>query len=397
MTAVSTLRRFLGRHPMVTSVTFVVVGALPLYLTSAQFPALERDIGLTTTTLGVATAVYFGMSAAAATTVGRIVARLGGIMGLRTGALLSAGASLLAVASSWWWFSLIVAISIGGLANTFMQVGTNVVLASQAPMGRQGVAFGAKQSAIPLASMLAGMLMPVVGVAVGWQWPFVLAMVVGLTAAWVAPSQVATESRSPVATDGNSRWKPSPALRWMTFGGAFGGAVGNSLSLFLVPAAVAVGISETSAGSVLAVTGALVLTVRLANGWLADRMRSTGHRGMIVALALGALGCYGLLIDGTFVFLVAITIALMGSWGWQGLGFLAVVRLHPENPARASGVLLSGNLTGNMVGPLVVGYLAGSGTYAWVWVFCGTFSLIASLSMLMSRFRARHMNLLAQL
>lgn len=110
---------------------------------------------------------------------------------------------------------------------------------------------------------------------------------------------------------------PSPSLRWLAVGGACGGAAGSALSLFFVPSAVHVGITEGLAGTALAMGSGLVVVVRLIAGGIADRTRSTGHREMVAALGLGTVGCVLLTAAGTpAAFYGAISIALAGSWGW---------------------------------------------------------------------------------
>lgn len=386
----SPIRSFLSRHPMATAVTFVVVGVLPLYLTSAQFVALERDLGLTASRLGIATALYFGVAAVMGAPVGRIVQRDGATLGLRNGALVSAVACLVAVSASLWWPLLLVAAGLAGLSNAFMQISSNVVLARDAVFHRQGISFGAKQGSIPLASMLAGAMLPLLGVSIGWEWPFIFAALIAVVVSFMAPP--VTNVTTDADRDDRPGWAPSASLRLLTLGGACGGAAGNSLSLFLVPAAVAVGISESSAGTALAVAGGMVLAVRLIVGWLADRAESSGHREMVVALAAGTVGCVLLvLFDTPVMFLIGIAIAMLGSWGWPGLVYLTVVRIHPEAPAQASGSLLSGNLTGSVIGPLVTGFLAGSGDYTSAWVFCAILSLVGTVAMIISRRMARDM------
>lgn len=362
---------------MATAVLFVMTGALPLYLTSAQFPALERELSLTADRLGIVTSVYFGVAALIASPVGRTVHRVGATTGLRIGACVSALASLAALSAGAWWV-LFVATGLAGVANAFMQVSTNVVLARDASFHRQGISFGAKQGAIPLASMVAGLLLPIVGVSVGWRWPFALAGAAAFAVSFIAPP-VSPAPPGKVEDGDTQRWSASKPLRWLAVGGACGGAAGNALALFLVPSAVVVGISEASAGTALAVGSGLVVLVRLATGHAVDHTGSTGHREMIAALALGTAGCAALAFATTpAVFFVAISVALLGSWGWPGLAYFTVVRMHPEAPARASAVLMSGNLTGTLVGPVIVGLLARGGSYTAAWIFCAALSLVAT-------------------
>lgn len=371
-------------RPLLTAVLYVMLGILPLYLTSAQIVSLDADLGFGAARLGVAGALHFGLAAAVAHPAGSLVQRVGATTGLRIGAVLAATAGAVASTAGIWWMILVVT-ALGGLANAFMQVSANVVLASDAPYHRQGISFGAKQGAIPLAGTLAGVLLPIVGVAVGWRWPYVIAGAAAAVAAVLAPP-VMNPGPPPSSIPGD-RTGPrlSSSLKWLALGGACGGAAGNALSLFVVPWAVGVGVSEAGAGTLLAAGSALVFVVRLSSGWLADRNHSSGHREMTFLLGLGAAACavlaLGLSVPSD---VVAMPLAMMGSWGWPGLVYFTVVRIHPEAPARASGAILAGNLTGTLLGPMAVGLLAEQSRFHTAWAACGLLSLVAMGAMVMS-------------
>lgn len=366
--------------PLLTSVVFVSVGVMPLYLTSAQVVSLDSALGFDAGRLGLATALYFGLAAALAQPVAATVTRVGAQTGMRAGALLSLfGSGAAATAGRWWAFP--IAVALAGLANAFMQVSTNVALATGAAFHRQGVSFGAKQGAIPLAGAFAGALLPSVGVAVGWRWPYVFAMALAVVILFIAPE---VEDRPLHTTRVPSRERPplSRSLKFLALGGACGGAAGNGLSLFLVLASVDIGTTEAVAGTVLAVGSALVFLLRVGVGAFADRFESTGQREMAVLLLLGAVASFALSsVTSVEAFIVVMPLALMGSWGWPGLIYFTVVRIHPEATARASGVILASNLTGTLVGPSVVAQFADRGQFASAWVFVGALSLSAAIFM----------------
>ncbi len=182
---------------------------------------------------------------------------------------------------------------------------------------------------------------------------FAIALAVLVT--FLAPVVDDRPSREPRASNGR-RPPLSLALKLLAVGGACGGAAGNGLSLFFVPAAVDIGITEARAGAILAVASASVFLLRVAVGAFADRVGSTGHGEMMVILALGAVASFGLaFVNSADAFVIVMPLALLGSWGWPGLIYFTVVRIHPEATARASGVILASNLTGTLVGPSVVG------------------------------------------
>lgn len=375
--------RLLTGRPLGTALVFVLVGILPLYLTSAQVVSLQAELGFGPAKLGIATALHFGLAALAARPIGAAVARIGARRGLQAGSVLVILAGLTAVAARDWW-PLLIVTTLGGLANGFMQVSTNVFLAADAAFHRQGVSFGAKQGAISLGAALAGALLPSLGVTLGWRWSYGFTALLALASISVAPRLLnpPAESRG----DASSRTPLSTSLRWLAVGGFCGGAAGNSLALFVVPSAVHVGFDEASAGTFLASSAALVFAFRTGAGWFADRFRSSGHREMAVMLGAGALASTVLAAtDSIGPYLAAMPLAMIGSWGWAGLVYFTVVRIHPEAPARASSVILAGNLTGTMLGPMAVGILADRGAFGVAWTITAVISTIAATAMIFSR------------
>ena len=373
---------FLVAHPMATAVLYVMTGVLPLYLTSSQIISLNEDLGFSAARLGLATSTYFGVGALISPYAGKLVQHRSATFGLHAGSLFAAAACLLSAAAERWWI-LPFATALCGISNSFMQVGSNIVLVRVAAFERQGVSFGAKQGAVPLASMLAGVSLPVIGVAVGWRVTFLMAAALAITTFAIAPPvpDAPTRVAPPTVRKGSL---PRPLL-FLAIGGACGGAAGNAVSFFVVPSAVHEGVSEAVAGAILAVCSALVVGIRIGSGWLADRSRSSGHREMAWLLGLGVVGCSTLaMVSGVPLYLVAMPLAMMGSWGWPGLVYFTVTSTNADDPARASGVVLGGNLTGTLLGPLVVSQLAEREMYPAAWAFCAVISAGAMTAMILS-------------
>lgn len=362
-------RGLLQGRPLLTAVVFVSTGVMPLYLTSAQVVSLDSALGFGTARLGIATAIYFGLAAVVSQPVAAVIGRIGAQRGLQIGAMVAALACTVALTATSW-LALLVTAGLSGLANAFMQVSTNIVLALDAAFDRQGMSFGAKQGAVPLSSAFAGVLLPSVGVALGWRWPYVFAIGLTVFVGLVAPivDDRCSDRGGQLESD---RRPPVPAsIKLLAAGGAFGGAAGNGVALFLVPAAVDIGTGEALAGAILAVGSALVFVLRVAVGAYADRAGSTGHCEMIVILVVGAIASFGLVfVDSPAMFMVVMPIALLGSWGWPGLIYFTVVRIHPEATGRASGIILASNLTGTLIGPFIVSRLASQGNYVTAWLF----------------------------
>lgn len=355
----------LGNRATLIPTAYAVLAALPVFLVSSQSVVLQRELGFGKVQLGLAVSACYAASALTAVPVGRLVQRAGPSNGLRLAALLSMTSLVLigAVASGWW--TLLIALALCGAANASAQVASNMALADGVAPSRQALAFGAKQAAVPFASLLAGVSVPLVAAFVGWRGDALAAA--GLVAATLllAPRLAPGRPRLPKPTMDVDRF-----LIALGVSGFCAGAIGNALPAFTVDAATAAGLGHNSASLLLALGGGAAVAGRIAAGWLADRRHSSGL-GELMAVTLIGAGAFALLAVGhgsRLVFVVATLAAFAGGWGWAGIIYFATVRAHPLAAGTASGFVLSWVYAGNVVGPAGVGAIAESTSYTVAWV-----------------------------
>lgn len=375
-----------GRTAAIT-VTYTILGVLPLFLISAQAVQLQREFGFDTAQLGLAVSICFTASAVAANLLSRLVPRIGPSAGLRLSALLSLTALvwMIAVASRWWHLAL--ALVLCGVANATSQVASNVALAGGVDQRRQGLAFGAKQAAVPLASLAAGLMLPLVGLVAGWRVAFAGTAVIVAAAIVYDPGLTARHPRE----ERTSPLRPTALLVMLALAGLLGGTVGNSLPAFTVDSAAERGIGEGAAGLILALGSAASVLVRLSVGWLADRRRSSGLTELAALMAFGVVSfaCLAVSEASDVLYAVAIVAGFAGAWGWQGLIYSAAVHTHPGMTAAATGFILSTIYLGHVFGPMTIGLIAEhtSFTRAWV-VACGAL-VLATAAALRARWLGR--------
>ncbi len=371
---------------MLLAISVATCGVIPAFLTGGLAVQIRDELDFGEGALGLAVAVFFASSSLASFLSGRVVERVGYSLGMRVAALASA-ASLLGVAVlAGSWTALIYCLALGGLANAISHPATHLFMARKVPQGRQGLAFGVKQAAIPTATLLAGLAVPSFATTVGWRWAFVacaaLALVVSLLVPKEDPNVAPPRPKHKTARIGDARLGP---LLLLALGMALGSAAANPLGAFVVESSVAAGIEVGTAGLLLALGSAVGIGVRVLLGWLTDR-REGGSLNLVTGMmALGTLGFLLLAGGAGWVLVVGVVLAFGAGWGWPGLFNFAVVKTSPGAPAAATGVTQTGASGGAAVGPLVFGLVVEGYSFGTAWLVSGALVFLAATAILAGR------------
>lgn len=367
------------------AVAVTVTGVLPVYLVSVLVVQLRAELGFGPSTLGALVAGFFGCSAAAALLTGRFGRDGGGTGVVRAAALLSTVSLLLIGLLARNTAALTGLLLVAGASNGFGQPASNALIAAVVPSQHQGLAYGAKQSAIPLSTLLGGLAVPLIALPFGWRAVFLVAAGLGLLAAVVVPRRI-PPGLMPAAV-------PSPAagpfrlppLLVLSAGLMLAAGAGNSLGTFFVASAVAAGEDPGRAGVIAAVAGAGGVITRLVLGLVADRREGRWLLVVAVLIALGAGGHALLATHNRTLLTAGVILAYCSGWAWAGLAHYAVARMHPGATARASGVVQGGLALGASLGPLAFGAVSGQVSYEAAWTGTAVCSLIAGATVALGR------------
>ena len=355
---------------VVAAVLATATGALPVFLLGGVAVQVRAELGFGEARLGLAVTLFFALSAVGSAAAGRLTEQLGVHRTMLTTALVAVVAfTIIALAPAWW--AIAAGLAVGALANALAPPAANLLLARGVDRRRQALAFGLKQSAVPLTSLLGGLAVPLFALTLGWRWAFAAGAVMACTLVLVAPrdaDRTATWSRArrgsvPVLVAGAKR-----PLVVLAVGAAFANIGSNSLGVFLVESLVAQGAAEAVAGLALMVGSAVGIGVRVTLGWWADRVDRELFFGVAAAMMLtGALG-YMLLATGRLALAgPAIVLAFGAGWGWNGLYSFSVVAANREAPAAATGIAQAGLFAGAMAGPGIAGLLIERSGFALAW------------------------------
>lgn len=344
-------------------------GVLPVFLLGGLAVQVRADLGFSEAAQGWVTFGYFGTSALFSAVCGRLVERIGPTTSMRIAAVLATGA-LLGVAVSPTFPTLLAALAFGGFANSLAQPGSNAFIVAGIPRKRNGLAFGVKQSAIPAATLLAGLAVPAIALTVGWRWAFVGGAGIALSALAIVP-RVTRNDDEPAAPRVALAGRPEAALSTLLvlgIGAGLGSAMANSLGAFLTSTAVDAGIAKGPAGLLLSVGSVIGLTSRLTMGWRADAMTGSFFRVVVAMLTIGSLGLGLLAVGSPLAILAGTAVAFGFGWAWPGIFNLAVVHHNRRAPAAATGITQTGTYAGSALGPLAFGYLVEHSGYRTAWL-----------------------------
>lgn len=358
-----------------TAVTINLLCVLPPFLTGVMSVQIGRGFGVSPASLGILISAFALGSIISSAPLGRRVGEWGVQRCLRWSTEISALALIIAALSAGPWM-LAVAMFLSGVANGMGQPAANALIAAQLPSDRHGIAYAVKQSGVPVATLLAGLAVPLVALTWGWRWAYVLGLTLAVAGYLLAPvdrSVEVTRTEGPV----------DPALRrplWI-FAAGVGFAVVAATSIGAVGAAggVAAGLGEAAAGYLVAVGGLCALAVRLWVGWMADRRTFNELYATSVLLLVGVVA-WGLMAAGVpALYVIGLIAANSFGWGWPGLTNLAMARRFPNATAAASGVIQTGLSLGLLVGPAMLATLADSAGWTIAWITSAACGLLGAL------------------
>jgi MFS family permease len=353
----------------------IVANVMPGFLTASLAPRIRADFAFSESTLGVAVALFYVVSAVASVPAGRLVDRIGAAWGMWLSAVATAGSCLAIGVLADSALSLTALMLIGGVGNALGGPTVSALLKREVGVRRQGLAFGAQQAGAPMGALLAGLALPVVAIPFGWRWAFVVAAVLALIAVAFAP-RGGSAAAAPSAAARPPRGFTS--VHALGVAAVLASAAGVGFVSFLVTYSVDSGMSEGAAGVLLAGVSLMAVTSRIVLGHRADRGTQEPLRPVAAMLVLSAPAFLLLTAGEPGIIAVAALLAGGLAWAWPGGLTLAVVQRAPEAPAWAVGVLMTGLFVGAVTGPLLTGFLGEHDLFALAWVACACLAVLAA-------------------
>lgn len=360
------------------------LGTIPVFLLGAQAVFIRSDLDFDELRFGIAVSAFFASAAVSALLGGRLLDRLGRRRSTVVAGVLAAVGGFGTAWATYSWSSLLVLMVVLGAANAACQVTSNLTLARAVPANRRGLGFGVKQAAIPLAILIAGLAVPVVGAVVGWRWTFTLTGVAGLGVTIMGLRLPPGSSDKTDRSGGRDR-PPMSALLAVMAAVMVASAAANSLGSFVGLWGFEVGLTPSEAGLLMATGSALNIMVRVFSGHRADLREGRNLPVVALQMLVGAAALALLSLPSPWTVVPAALLAFGLGWSWPGLLLYAVVRVGRDSPGAASGVVQAGAFVGGAAGPALFGLVVGSVGFAAAWQMAAALFLLAALLVLFAR------------
>ena len=379
-------------------VAAMVASSFQVFALGVLAAEIIEDLDISRGGLGAIVAANTLVGALTSPVTGRLTDRIGPRASVVIVLVMSAiGMGLTAAASNW--LMLLGAAVFLGVPQGWGNPATNLLIATRVPTGMQGGITGIKQSGVTFGVFLAGLTLPGLAEIRDWQgacWFYsgiFMACAIVAIALLPADSEAVRRDANRATAANGTRLEPF-VWRIVAFAflmGASSGAIGRFLALF---ANEEVGMSVTSAGFVVALTGLLGMGTRV---WAARLAESRVEPlRLLIWLAWSAVACSLLLVTATsfgagVMWPVAVLYAT-GYTAWNAVAMLALITgVRNEHVGRAAGVFMFGFLGGHTVAsPLAGAVVDAVGSYQPVWWATVVLSFAGSLVLIgPSRDRAR--------
>ncbi|KAA5606696.1 MFS transporter [Roseospira marina] len=386
---------------------FIVVGATTLIqalvtlntLTVATLgPEITGALGVPPETVGYQMSLVYFCGAFSAVLAGGMVTRHGAGRTSQIALVLGGlGCALGATGSLW---ALVPASALIGTGYGMTNPASSHILFRFTPARRRNLIFSLKQTGVPLGGVLAGLMLPAVGLTFGWQAGLAVsaALALTMTALLQTARPAWDDDRRPGARSGASPlsglaliWRHDGlrAVALMTFCFA---AVQLCLTTFMVTLLVeGLDRSLVLAGAVASMAQIAGALGRVFWGWLADRLGG----GLLTLAIIGLISLVCAVATGfmtpawpTWSIAALLTAFGISAIGWNGVFLAEVARLCPPGQVGlATGGALFFTFGGVAVGPALFSALVPVlGGYAATFPAIGLFALAGTVLI----GRARH-------
>lgn len=365
----------------------MVSTAFQIFALAVLASRLIDEFDLSRFELGLIGSLNTAVGAVTSPATGRITDRLGPRRTAVIAQLLVAvGLAVMAMANSV--LVLVLSTVILGVPQGWGNPTTNALISERVAPGRRGTVTGIKQSGVQFGIFLSGLTLPVLADAVGWRgamWIYAGIFAAFALLPYAMPSAVRPfdGAAAQAATAQDAKPYDTRAVWLLALYALLMGTVGGGISRFLALfAEEEVGLSNTTAGFIFAVSGLAGVVARIVAGKLAEsRYEPLPLLSSLAVIGAGvaALLTLTLTVGAWILWPIALLFAV-GHGAWNAVAMLAIiVGVAKADAGRASGTVMFGFLSGLAIGAPIAGLIIdATNSYQPVWIAGAVLSLAAA-------------------
>ncbi|MSQ19600.1 MAG: MFS transporter [Betaproteobacteria bacterium] len=385
--------------PLSLTVLLQSLTAFGLHSASVYAPIAAPALGLPPERVSIFVMFAYGAASLVGLGCSGLIARLGPLRTVQI-ALLAPALGLLCAAVGWWPLLVVAAVLIGS-GNGFTGPVSSYILVERTPRAVLSLVLSIKQTGVPVGGGIAGALIPLMALTVGWRESLGLAAMVYLVcliALQPLRNQYDQQRDRTVrigVTDTVRQMKSAlkltwehPRLRVLSLACFAYVAVQWVVLTFMVSLLhTRLGYSLVTAGLVFSATQLTGIPGRLLWGVLGDRVRSPmallGWLGLVMGVLAAIIGSWSTSWSLEWILLVSVLFGITGV-SWNGLFFAEVARnVRFEDVSRATGGGQFIGFLGGMLGPVVFDAIATvSSSYQAAYTAIAVLPFVAGLTLL---------------
>jgi len=280
-------------------------------------------------------------------------------------------------------------LAFGGIANAFATLGVARFVQDKIEMKQQGLAYGVKQSATGLPTLVAAAAIPFVATSDQWRLVFAIGSIFPIII--LKNLHPLSRGKARISFDSSlfsfnfsqrsSRKKYTFEIKLISVSFGLGAAVGAGLITFLPVSNVESGLSVHQSSFAIVLASFSSFIIRFGVLLYMDRTEIDAIKICIFMMAIGAIGFFGLstMKSELVTFFAVMTYAF--GWGWVGLIAYKMLRISSNDLGSNVGLMQTAAALGSVIGPAALGYILEFSGFQLMWTVCCA-ALIASLAFL---------------
>jgi predicted MFS family arabinose efflux permease len=380
---------------MISGIAFIAIS--PLYFYGALSVQITEGLKYRLSLHGLGATSFYLVAAIFATSLGRRTDRLDPISTLRI-AIIMTFVSNLGITFSNSLAMVCLSLAIGGFGNALATPGIAQLVRERIQLSKQGLAYGFKQSATGLPTLVGGAAIPFVASNGQWRYVFAAGAIFSLGILFklyaISLSDMnsynSKTSRNTKSSGAELKSVYTVEVKLIAISFAIGAAVGAGLITFL-PLSIAeagLGAAETSQALVLA--SACSLVARFIVLLYMDRTSIDAIRICIAMMVIGAFGLFGLSTMDAGLITIASVVSYAFGWGWIGLITYKMLRISDGNLGANVGLVQSAAAIGSIAGPIALGAVYELSGFGLMWQVSALGLILSLLFLIASQFKQKN-------